>query len=67
MIEDLQQNLSELNEKLLQRQNLVEHINNENSKLKQQFDLVQIRLQQFQVPNSSNNNHHPSLFLLVNQ
>lgn len=54
MIEDFQQNLTEINEKLLQRQNLVDQLNHENSKLKQQLDLTQIRVQQFQVRHLSN-------------
>jgi len=48
-IEDLKQNLNELNEKFHNRQNLVDQLNIEMTKLKQKLEQSEIRLQQFQV------------------
>ncbi len=49
IIEDLKQNLTELNEKFHNRQNLVDQLNIEITKLKQKLEQSEIRLQQFQV------------------
>ncbi len=68
-IEDLKQNLNELNEKFHNRQNLVDQLNIEMTKLKQKLEQSEIRLQQFQVclnifPKKKQTNFY--LFKLVN-
>jgi uncharacterized coiled-coil DUF342 family protein len=49
IIEDLKQNLNEINEKFHNRQNMIDQLNNEITKLKQKLEQSDIRLQQFQV------------------
>jgi len=66
-IEDLKQNLNELNEKFHNRQNLVDQLNIEMTKLKQKLEQSEIRLQQFQVClNIFRKQTNFSLFKLVN-
>lgn len=49
MIEDLNQNLNELNDKFNNRQNITDQLNNDILKLKQKLEQSEIRLQQYQV------------------